>query len=349
MTEKEEKVNEAARELSKLGASKGGQARAMALTPEKRQEIARRAVESRWEKAGKERLPKATHESDSNLKIGDLVLPCAVLEGGIRVLTSKAFLTALGRPWKGSYRRTNLPNFLSGKNLIPFISDELRDVLTPIGFKGLNGPTLGYKAELLPSVCEVYLKARDEGALTSKQMPIARQAELLMRGLARVGIIALIDEATGYQEDRTKRALQEILERFIAKELRPWVRTFETDFYKEIFRLNRWEFKADSVKRPGVIGHWTNDIVYARLAPGLREELHRLAERDEKGRPKHRLFQRLTEGTGHPKLREHLSAVTALMRASGSWDGFKRLLDKALPRFGTTLPLFEDDHNYLGE
>lgn len=208
----------------------------------------------------------------------------------------------------------------------------------------------GYEATVLADICEAILAARKAGVLQKQQNHIAERAELLVRGFARVGIIALVDEATGFQDDRTKEALQEILEKFIAKELRPWVKTFETNYYKEIFRLNKWEFKPSSVKRPGVIGHWTNNIIYDRLAPGVREELHRLAERDEKGRLKHKLFQRLTEGTGHPKLREHLSAAIALMRASSSWNGFWRLIDRALPRYGKTKLLpFPNMENKIDE
>jgi hypothetical protein len=40
--------NPAAVALSKLGASKGGKARAKALTPEKRKAIARKAAKARW-------------------------------------------------------------------------------------------------------------------------------------------------------------------------------------------------------------------------------------------------------------------------------------------------------------
>jgi hypothetical protein len=47
---------------------------------------------------------------------------------------------------------------------------------------------------------------------------------------ARVGIIALVDEATGYQEVRDHEALQEILKRYISEELLVWVRTFPMEF-----------------------------------------------------------------------------------------------------------------------
>jgi hypothetical protein len=69
--------------------------------------------------------------------------------------------------------------------------------------------------------------------LTTIQKPVAERADILMRGLAHIGIIALVDEATGYQRDRARDALTRILEAFIAKELQPWLRTFRADFYQE--------------------------------------------------------------------------------------------------------------------
>src|SRR5690606_38364207 len=128
----------------------------------------------------------------------------------------------------------------------------------------------GYNAELLPQVCEVYLKARDANQLNKSQIHVAKQADILMRGLATVGIVALVDEATGYQRDRASDALAKILEQFIAKELQPWVHTFPDVFYEELFRLRGLEFPKETVKRPQYFGHLTNDIIYDRIAPGVR-------------------------------------------------------------------------------
>jgi P63C domain len=93
-------------------------------------------------------------------------------------------------------------------------------------------------------------------------------------------------------------------------------------------------------KKNQYIGHLTNDLIYARLAPGVLDELRRITPGDEKGHLKHRLFQRLTDDVGHPKLREHLAAVTVLMKASDKWDQFMPMLDRALPRY-VPLPLFD--------
>lgn len=149
----------------------------------------------------------------------------------------------------------------------------------------------------------------------------------------------MVDEATGYQADRARDALAKILEAFVAKELRKWVKTFPADFYWELFRLRKLPYNG-SVKRPQYIGHLTNDLVYARLAPGVLDELRRVTPRDEKGRLRNRLFQRLTEHLGHPRLLEHLAAVTTLMKACDDWEQFTPMLDRALPR-QVALPLFD--------
>ncbi|MGD0909597.1 MAG: P63C domain-containing protein, partial [Candidatus Acidiferrales bacterium] len=272
--EEEKEAIDGAKAMSALGATKGGLARAKALSPERRSEIARAAVEARWAKEGKVPLPKATHEG--LLDVGDIVIPCAVLENGQRVLTQSGLMKALGRARQAKGREyydadVNMPAFLTAKNLKPFISPELGVTSSQIEFRTVRGMSaFGYPAELLPKVCGVFLDADDAGALTKGQKHIAVQARVLIRGLAHVGIIALVDEATGYQDERSRDALAKILEAFIAKELRPWVRTFPTDFYKEMFRLRQIPYRSD-VKRPQYIGVLTNDLVYARLAPGVLE------------------------------------------------------------------------------
>lgn len=337
-------TSEAAKELSQLGASKGGKARAESLTSERRSEIARTAVEARWRKEGKlSEVPQATHGSpDSPLRIGSLEIPCYVLEDGRRVLVQKGMITALGMaPGGSSHGQDRIIKFATQNRLKPFTSEKLKaGTLTPIEFRAKSGfKMLGYEATVLADICDAVLEARKHGSLTEKQQHVAAQCEILVRGFARVGIIALVDEATGYQADRARDGLAKILEAFVAKELRKWVKTFPADFYQELFRLRGLPYNG-SVKKPQYIGHLTNDLVYSRLAPGVLEELRKLTPRNEKGQLKHRLFQRLTEDVGHPKLREHLASVTALMKASDKWQQFTSMVDRALPRY-KILPLFD--------
>lgn len=266
-----------------MGASKGGDARAQKLSPERRREIAQAAVEARWARAGKKPIPQATHAGE--LKIGDLSIPCAVLDDGTRLLTQWGFYRAIGR---------------SGR------------------------PAAGWGSDV-------------------EKLPPFLALNNLKRGLAHVGIIALVDEATGYQDDRAKDALAKILEQFIAKELRPYVKTFPTDFYKEMFRLRKWrwpDLPADQRKRPILVGNLTDNVVYDRLAPGVKQRLKEMIGRNESGRLRHKMFQRLTEEIGDPKLREHLASVVALMKAADDWPQFMKMIDRSLPRY-KPMPLFE--------
>jgi hypothetical protein len=194
----------------------------------------------------------------------------------------------------------------------------------------------GYEATVLADLCEAILAARSASVLQKQQEHVASQAEILVRGFARIGIIALVDEATGYQRDRAKDALAKLLEAWVAKELQVWVQTFPREFYEHMFRLRGLEFASTSVKRPQYFGHLTNDIVYKRLEAGVLKELKRVTPRNEAGRPMARYTQSLTKNIGYPKLKEHLGAVVAFMRISKSWNDFMNLLNEHYPRKGDT-------------
>jgi hypothetical protein len=317
--------------------SLGGQARAEALSAKERKEIASQAAKARWT-AG---LPKSTHEGE--FLIGDLVIPCAVLEGGTRVLTQKGFLRALGRspsPRGMEGGGDQLPAFLRAKSLSPFISEDLRSATEPIVFVHRSGlKSHGFKAELLPLVCDVYLRAREAAVLAPNQFAVARQCEMLVRSLAKVGIAALVDEATGYQEVRDRRALQALLDKYLMQEFAAWAKRFPDEFYQQIFRLRNWEWKGMRVNRPQALGHYTNDIVYERLAPGLLEELKRRNPIQESGARKAKHHQFLTDEVGHPALAQHLHSAITLMKISDTWAQFMRHIDRALPKRGDTLEL----------
>jgi hypothetical protein len=295
-----------------------------------------------------EKLPKATH--DGELKIGDLVIPCAVLEDDRRVLTQQGFLQAIGRARKAKggtgasiVSVDKLPAFLVAANLKPFISQDLVESTTAIPFRTPKGiKAFGYAAELLPKVCQVYLDARDAGALVKSQGPIAIKCDILIRGLAIVGIIALVDEATGYQYDRDRQALHKILEAYIAKELLPWAKRFPDEFYRQLFRLRGWQYSPPSPKGPKYVGKLTNKLVYEKLPPGVLDELRQKNPKDDKGRRKHRHHQFLTEDIGNPHLERHIASVTTLMRVSPNWRKFESLFARAFPDNPFQAELFPD-------
>lgn len=304
----------------------------------------------------KEHIVKAIYGSpDRPLKIGDIEIPCYVLENGTRVLSQRGLQEGIGMSTSGgSTGAHRTARFIDRLNP----DDEEFKALgvrigNPIHFLTPTGRlAYGFEATILADICEAVLKARDDGLLLKQQIHIATKCEILMRGFARVGIIALVDEATGYQEVRAREALEEILQKFISTELLKWVKTFPDEFYQQLFRLRNWQYIEFSVKRPGVAGRITNDIVYERLAPKVLDELKRITPKDEKGRRKHKYFQRLTDDIGHPKLREHLASVITLMRASSNWRNFYSMLNRSLPRWDTTLPMpmdYEDSEKGISE
>lgn len=324
--------------------AKGGVARAASLTAEERSAIARRAALARHKKD----LPKAVAEGV--LEIGNLKIPCAVLDDSknSRVLTQNGFLRAIGRhPFASGGTGASIdgtPPFLRPKNLKPFISSDLERSTTPLQFlpknptSGAGGVGYGYLAQLLPDVCWVYQDAMLAGKLLPSQQHIGEACRQFLKAITNHAIESLVDKATGFDDLQKRRAIDRIIEQYVAKERLPYMPMFELDFYRQIYRLNGWPFDPENTKRPGVIGHYTNDI-YDRLAPGVKEVLHSKVKRNPKGRPTEKLTQYLTKEEGKLKLKELLGGVTLLMKQSDDWKSFKTKLDEFFPKFGDTLQL----------
>ncbi|MCO5056674.1 MAG: P63C domain-containing protein [Rhizobiaceae bacterium] len=323
--------------------SKGGKARADKLTPEERREIARQAAEARWAEAAS--LPKATHIG--TLKIGDAEIPCAVLSDGTRLLTQAGFLGALGRSTKPKGRSQQvtdgLPPFLATKSLKSLITNEIIETTVPIAFITLTGgKALGYKAELLPKVCDLFMEARSQGLLTAQQMSIAESSEMLVRALAKVGIVALVDEATGFQAERDRDALHRLLSAYLVEERLAWAKRFPDEFYRQIYRLKGWGWPVGKAKTP-YLGHITNDVVYDRLPEGVLPKLRELNPTiEETKRRRHKHHQFLSEDVGQPDLRDHILQILPIMKISKDWKTFKRHLDIAFPKSGTQIEMALD-------
>ncbi|WP_315743820.1 MULTISPECIES: P63C domain-containing protein [unclassified Bradyrhizobium] len=332
----------------------GGFARANALSKEERSAIARRAALARF---GKD-LPKAVAEGV--LQIGDVRLACAVLDDkdNTRVFSQEGFLTAIGRAGKAKGGEgasvDGKPAFLRAKNLEPFISNDLVEATVPLEFVPFKGPgyqgrAFGYKAKLLPGVCWVYQDALVAGKLTAQQRHIGLACQALLKALTDHAIEDLVDRATGFDDVRKRDAIMRMLEAYVAKDRLPWVQMFDTDFYREVFRLNKWAFDPEKTARPSVLGHWTNNI-YDRLAPGIRPTLHAKVRRNAAGRPTEKLTQYLTPEEGKPRLKEMLEGVKAIMRLSKDKYDFWEKMDIAYPKLNdANLLLPFDDLPRLGK
>lgn len=343
------------------GKVKGGIARAAKLSPEERKAIAYKAAAARWESNGL-KIPRATHLGV--LKLFDIEIPCAVLEDGTRVLSERSVAKALGKKGGGSHWRKKkdassdelLPEYVSIKNLTPFISSETRNkLLNPVSYTNKKGTAArGIPASLLPEICQIWLSAREKGALNEKQLPTATKAEILMRGFAHTGIVALVDEATGYQEIRPQDALQKYLEMIVRKELAAWAKKFPDEFYENVYKLKGWLWPGMKKNRFSVVAHYTRDLVYERIAPGLLEELEKKSPKNEQGNRKNKLHQWLTDDIGNPMLAQHIHSLIMFQRLALSngygWNRYVKMIDKVLPKRGSNLELpFNVDADYTGK
>jgi P63C domain len=337
----------------KYGAQ-GGKARAAKLTPEQRSEIARTGAIAKWSKEGVEvkGTPTALYGSpEKPLRIGDIEIPCYVLSDGRRVFVQLGLQLGIGfsrSGGKGGSRR--LVDFMGSLERKGIDTKDLSArANSPIKFTIQAGLGLtrahGYDATILPDICAVVIEADQRGKLEARQKHLAQRCAVLQHGFATIGIIALVDEATGYQEVRQKNALAEILEKFISKELRKWAKKFPFEYYEEIFRLKGWDASelTPGSPKPIEVGKITDDLIYRRLAPGVRDGLKKLTPRNEKGYLAHKLHQRLTEDIGNPKLEKHLGIVVALMKVSPEWEAFMANINKVLPRFGKNYELALND------
>lgn len=347
------------------GKAKGGYARAANLSPEERSAIAAEAARQRWaQRETPSDLPRALPEYTGVLDLGGLKLPCAVIQGrhGIqRVLRENGITNAILGSRSGASKRLKkaaseggalLPLFLAPGQLKSFIDQELYEgPLNPIDYLDGNRVVRGYDASILPAVCNVWLRAREAGALQKQQLAKAQKAEILMRALAETGIVALIDEVTGYEKVRPQNALQAYLDMVIRRELAAWAKRFPDEFYENIYRLKGWPWPGMQKNRFSIVAHYTRDLVYERLGPSVLSELERKSPRNERGSRPNKLHQWLTEDIGVPLLAQHLHALIMFQRlaiANGyGWQRFLQMVDQVLPKRGANLELpFEGAISY---
>lgn len=321
-------------------AAKGGNTRAANLSTERKKAIARSAADARW---GAD-LPRATH--DGPLHLADSTLMAAVLPNGKRLIVQGTMLMAIGRsrtPKAGTGGTVNvdgLPFFLSADILKPFITDELRLSTTPIFFRLKSGPrAVGYDAMLLPQVCWVYQKLRDTlladlargeskeaekaRAVYSKYKHIISRCDELEHGFSQRGILALVDDATGYQDDKMRQEIDRIIQAYVSPTLIPWVSAkFPPAFFREAYRLLGWKYEPGQTKHSSYMGKFINKYVFEGLPPGVLEELKARLPKNEKGNRRAKLWQQLTIDTGIPHLDLQLNSDLTLMQISETKEQF---------------------------
>ena len=281
------------------------------------------------------------------LPIGNVDLQCAVLDDETRILSATSIFTAFNKRRQGMNDRLEidgikLPPFIAANNLKPYINQDVIKRIKLIEYRDGATVKTGYDASLLVDICKIYLSARRDGVLTSKQLPQAAQAEILLEAFANVGVAAVIDEATGYQKVRTNDALRLLLSRYIAEGLQKWLYTFPDTFFAQLDRL--YGNVTTSGKRPQYYGKFINKYVYDPIENGyVKAQLDKLNIKDDGGR-RARFHQWLTN-EGRDVLIRQIGRVEARMEMRDDIDLFKAA--EAKQKSITIAPYLFDEMNRI--
>jgi len=330
-----ELTSEAAKELSKLGASKGGRARASVLTATERRDQAKKAIAARWAKykdaTFPPQAPKATDHATASeslpfsmfrgtIKIGDIDLECHVLNDERRVFTQREVVRVLSHGRESG----NLSRYLDRN---PLFTNQFSAGPT-IDFKIPGSPTIGngYEATLLIEICELYLEARWQKLLKASQLKLAMQSEIILRSCAKVGIIALIDEATGYQEVRKKRALQIKLQAFIAEEMQEWAQMFKPEFWFELARLEGIHYSPRN--RPLRWGKYVMAFVYDAIDKDMGNTMRIINPDPHFKQNDHQL---LTD-FGRQQVHDQIERVVTIMKLCKDMKDFRQKFDQVFKK-----------------
>jgi hypothetical protein len=341
------------------GRAKGGHARAAALSAEERSDSARKAAAARWAKPE----PLVVADSDETepevfgpeellepapampiarwrgtLNIVGLEVPCYVLDDGQKII-GRTSATELLTGIKGGGA---LEKYIAVKALEPFINKDLvLERFVPfrlLEVEGLEKAVKGLPADLMIEVCQGFVAALQSSfdpnskftKLTDRQMQMAMKASAFLSACAKIGLEALIDEATGYQYVRAEDALQVKLRAFIADELRAWEKTFPDELWAEFGRLTGW--KGNLKSRPKWWGKLVIEMIYDTLDPDVADYL-----KSNRPPPGVRWHRQLTENIG---VRALVSRCFEVVGMAKDCTDMRQLREKVARHYGRSMVQF---------
>jgi P63C domain len=243
------------------------------------------------------RLPIALWPGE--LPIGEASLPVYVLDDGRRVISRSGAVALLTDRVGGG----NLEAYLRAGALKPYWPEDIVDHFIDFSIpEVVNRTVRGLLAETFLDITRAFVQARNDGALTTdRQHDIAIKADMFLVACAKTGLIALIDEVTGYQYERAEEALRLKLNLFLEQEMRKWEKTFPDELWREFGRLTNWQGRLH--ERPKHWGKLVLELVYGYLDREVLDWLRENAPAPRKGQNYH---QWLSSQYGLKRLTEHL-------------------------------------------
>jgi hypothetical protein len=311
----------------KSGRVRSGLARANALTPDQRSEIARKAANTRHALGRPlEAIRKGNFQEDFGIDA-----ECYVLndERKTAVMTQRGIAAALGLSSPGG---KDFERLVSGKVLSKYIGAEvLERIIQPIEFKWVypgakQSETMikGYGADILIDVSNAILAADAAGQLRGHQSNLARQARVILNASAKSGITGLVYSLAGYRPE-IEETIQ-AFKAFVQAEAKKYESEFPTELYAEWARLY-----GHKPQRSWKDMHLTINHVYYPLAKSDGKLLSLLREaRNSAGDKNAKLFQFLNL-VGARALRFQLGRVYDVAQNAESIEEYEREISK---RFG---------------
>ncbi|MEE9297282.1 MAG: P63C domain-containing protein [Phycisphaerae bacterium] len=176
----------------------------------------------------------------------------------------------------------------------------------------------GFEGTLLVDICTKYLEADEQGKLRPSQKKLAIQAAMVIRSCAKVGIIALIDEATGFQQIRAKHSLQLKLQAFIADEMGEWAKLFSDEFWIQLARLEGIKYSPRN--RPLRWGRYVMMFVYDAVDKDVGKQLRAKNPNPHFMQNHHQWLKEF----GREKVNNHLHRVIGVMQTCDNMDEFRK-------------------------
>jgi len=304
------------------GRARGGIARAEALSPEQKREIAKKAAAARWGY-------KATHKGSFKDEFG-IDVDCYVLddEQKTAVISQRGMGEALGLSEGGA----RLPRFVRSGTMGPYVGPQLSDKLeNPIVFQGLSmgpgtpPPTVhGYDVTILIDVCKAIIQADAEGKLQKRHQKVAEQARIIYGASAKNGIKQLVYALSGY--DASREEIIRAFKLYVREEAREYEREFPNQLYREWYRL--YQLPEPERNKPWKFKHLTVSQVWWPLAKSSGRLLELARVQRATSTERHSKLHQFLSEVGVKALRQHLGQLLGIAQVSSDQAEYEKHVRK---------------------
>ena len=295
----------------------GGDARAAALSGERKTEIARRAALARW---GLRAMHKGNFAKDFGIDVD-----CYVLDDDEK--TAVISQTGMGRVLGLSARGNAFPRFLATKAMAETVGAELRQKLeNPLKFQwgtgGAEQPPAtvhGFDAKLLIDVCNAIIETEAKGTLPARYARVTAQAHIIIGASAKNGIRGLVYSLAGYNP--TAEEVIAAFKLYVREEAREYEREFPEQLYAEWYRL--YQLPKPEKNRPWKFKHLTLDHVYKPLAKSNGRVLQLTQAARGAGQERWKKLHQFLSEVGVKALRTQLGQTLGIAQVSDSAEQYE--------------------------